>query len=98
MARYMPRFAKSRDANEAQILADLSKLGFGVYRLDTPCDVLVARRGLNHLVEIKVAGGRLTPGQKLFRREWKARGCIHTGENFESILKQVMDCERGHNG
>lgn len=65
------RTAAKRDANEAEIVQALLDAGYSVERLNDPAlpDLLVAGSGVNALLEVKTARGRLTKAQK----EWWAK-------------------------
>jgi len=73
------RHALARDSNEAEIVAALRAVGAFVYKLHTPCDLLVGYRGVTYLLEVKrplgprggKRGGTLTPAQKDFNLQWK---------------------------
>lgn len=71
----MPKYAPKRDASEPEIVTALQDLGCTVHRMDTPCDLLVGFRGVNHLVEAKTAGTRygkkLNANQTVFNAGWK---------------------------
>ena len=47
------RYAKRRDANEAEIRQALDKAGIQYWQLDTPLDLLVAHRGEFRFLEVK---------------------------------------------
>jgi|GEM_PF-6093350 len=44
---------------------------FSVDVIGDPADLLVGGYGVTHLVEIKSAGGKLTPAQLAFRKRWR---------------------------
>lgn len=61
------------DANQAEVIKALRRIGAAVYVIGLPVDLLVAHRGVNHLVEIKDgATGRLTDQQEKFIAGWPA--------------------------
>lgn len=69
------RWAARTDANQAEIVKALRKAGRSVVSLhrvgcDVP-DLLVGNNGLNFLLEVKVEGGDLSPGQKEFAELWR---------------------------
>lgn len=66
----MSRRAARRDANEAEVIKALRKVGAQVYVVGLPVDLLVAHRGVNHLVEVKDEHGRLTKAQEEFMAWW----------------------------
>ena len=57
----LPRYAKARDANEPEIIAELEAVGAAVVRLEPSVaglpDLLVGYRGRNILMEIKQPPG-----------------------------------------
>jgi hypothetical protein len=60
------RVAAKRDANEGEIVAALEAIGALVMKInqrDLP-DLLVAFRGKLHMIEVKMPGEKLRPGQK----------------------------------
>lgn len=68
-------FKKKVDSNQAQIIADLKKIGVSVLNLSRVgggCpDILVGWQGKNILIEIKTAKGNLNDSQIEFFKEWK---------------------------
>ena len=66
---------KKVDSNQAQIIADLKKIGVSVLNLSRVgggCpDILVGWQGKNILIEIKTAKGNLNDSQIEFFKEWK---------------------------
>ena len=68
-------FKKKVDSNQAQIIADLKKIGVSVLNLSRVgggCpDILVGWQGKNILIEIKTAKGNLNDLQIEFFKEWK---------------------------
>jgi len=63
------RFNPRRDANEGEIIDTLEKLGFNVSTVSSTGipDLLVSRRELFHLAEVKMPGGRTQKAQDDFR-------------------------------
>jgi hypothetical protein len=49
----LPRYKAKRDASEPAIVKALEGMGCSVWRMDTPCDLLVGFAGKNHLAECK---------------------------------------------
>jgi hypothetical protein len=78
------RYAKQRDANEAEIVAALEAVGATVERLDTPVDLLVGYRGRNFLLEVKAplgprggrSAGRYTDDQAEWHRSWRGQRAV----------------------
>ena len=87
--------ANARDANEAEIVNALRCIGASVYRLDTPCDVLVGFRRCNYLIEIKLPPGpkggvshsKPTPDQLEFQSTWRGQFAVvrSVNEAFAAI-------------
>lgn len=74
--RRPPAKAK-RDANEADVFAELRAHGLSVYPLDTPLDALVGYGWRTYLVEIKSGPkAHLTPAQVKFIAEWRGQHII----------------------
>ena len=70
----LARFAKKRDANEAQIVADLERIGAKVAKLDRPCDLLVRFRYELFLLEIGNPENKYRKreeAQSSFLEEWQ---------------------------
>ena len=63
------RYDAQRDANEKEIVEALRAVGAKVLHLDD-VDLLVGFRGVNYLLEIKTAKGRLNKKQEKFFRGW----------------------------
>ena len=63
------RYDDRRDANEAEIVAELEKAGATVVRLKW-CDLLVGFRGVTFLLEAKAARGRLNEKQRCEFARW----------------------------
>lgn len=62
------------DANQAEIVAALRRVGAKVYHIEWPVDLLVVFRGLVYLIEVKGPKGRLTAKQKELVREMAEAG------------------------
>lgn len=65
------RFDKRRDANEPEIVEALRRCGAGVWRLDTPADLLVGFRGRFVTMEVKdgskpPSARKLTPDEQAY--------------------------------
>ncbi|MCJ8053841.1 hypothetical protein GB928_018450 [Shinella curvata] len=71
----MPRHNAKRDESEPAIIAVLERVGFSVYRLDKPVDLLCGFRGRNYLVEVKTGtkgyGKGLNANQQSFADDWR---------------------------
>ena len=100
------RHNAARDANEPVIVDGLKAAGYGVTRLDTPCDLLVAKAGLTHCVEVKlpagkrggISGSKLTRDQKVFADRWGQWGCFHVVRGPEEAIAALSDCYDGLRG
>lgn len=67
----LSRYAKRRDANEAELIRALTSVGARVWQLDRPVDLLVGYRGAWHLLEVKdgakpLSARILRPDQQAF--------------------------------
>ena len=60
-----------RDANEADIFAELRAWGLSVEPMDKPADALVGYMGRSYLVEVKMPKGKLTGPQEDFLATWR---------------------------
>lgn len=82
--------AKS-DANQPKIVAALRQAGASVqdlHRVGKDCpDLLVGFRGINFIIEIKVLGGKLTPGQALWHMKWN--GSVSIAWSIEDALRII---------
>lgn len=82
---------KKVDSNQAQIIADLKKIGVSVLNLSRVgggCpDILVGWQGKNILIEIKTAKGNLNDLQIEFFEQWKGQKfvCKSINEIIEII-------------
>lgn len=65
----MPKYAAKRDANEPEVIKFARRLGWGLWKLDEPCDWLGCRRGTWYPIEIKGEDGTLTANQQIFHRD-----------------------------
>lgn len=94
------------DGNAKDLLGNLEKDGgwkcvrirAGLQRKSGVPDSIVARvkqpTRINHLLEIKSLGGRLTEEQKEFARTWP--GCVHVATNSWEANLLLNDCEESH--
>lgn len=68
------------DANQPLIVAALRKVGATVQSLATvgkSCpDLLVGFRGENFVIEVKMPGASLEPGQSEWLDNWRGRACV----------------------
>lgn len=76
------------DENQAEIVDCFRKLGFSVQCLHTVGkgvpDLLIAKAGINYLVEVKMPKGTLTKDQVKWHGEW--RGDIHIVRCIDDVL------------
>ena len=85
------RFARQTgtpDANQAEIITALEKIGCTVYDVDKPVDLLVEFRGLWVLLEVKTKKGKLEDSQKRFFKNVKAPAFIV--RNIEEATAAVV--------
>ena len=90
----MKRYAMKRDENEEEIVTALEAIGCTVFRMDTPCDLLVGRGARNILIEIKnpakpKGDRKKTPAQNEFFKTWK--GQIRTVETSKEAIHLVTE-------
>lgn len=87
------RIACKVDANQAEIVkalreagatvTDLSKCGRGVP------DLLVGYKNINTLLELKMPGGKLTPPQVKWHKEWL--GDVHVVYSAEEAVRTIKE-------
>jgi hypothetical protein len=86
---------KRVDANQSLIVAALRAMGASVQILSTVghgCpDLLVAFRGKNVVMEIKMPGGKLTKDEWIWHHEW--HGDHYVVHSVEEAIDILMDCE-----
>ena len=79
---------KKVDSNQAEIVADLRKVGATVlllHEVGKGCpDLLVGFQGVNHLIEIKTRNGKLNTLQQAFFDNW--RGWMYVARTSEEAL------------
>lgn len=85
-------YARKRDANEAEIVAALERVGATVAELDKPVDLVVGYRGVNFLLEVKNGNQppswqRMTEDQQRFFDTWQGRAAVvrNVDEALEAI-------------
>lgn len=81
------RTAARVDKTQASIVAALRKVGATVYYIKEPVDLLVGYRGRCVALECKSKGGRLTPQQEEFFRDFKGEAYIVFNE--QEAIKAV---------
>ena len=91
-----PRYGKSRDHNEPDIIEALNEIeGVTVIKLDWPCDLLVGYMARNILLEVKVPGkeNRKDQWQQAeWRKDWP--GQIQVVTTPEQAVYCVTNCYR----
>lgn len=84
----MKRFARSTgtpDANQAEIVLSLEKIGCLVWDMEKPVDLLVEFRGLFVPLEVKTEKGTLTPAQEKFFRKTKGPAFV-VRDHVEAVM------------
>ena len=92
----MPRYAKSRDLNENEIVKALRDIpGVQVYLTDKPCDAIVGYRAHNILLEIKQPGKENRKDQEA-QRKWRQKwpGQIAVVTTVDEAVHCVLNCYR----
>jgi hypothetical protein len=78
------------DSNQSNLIADLIACHFSVANTSMVGngfpDLVIARNGRNLLVEVKVDGEDLLPGQKQFALEWK--GPVIVAHSIVEVLHE----------
>ena len=74
------------DANHAEIRKGLEQAGASVVP-SGPVDLLVGFRGLNYVLEVKTAKGKLRPKQEKFLAGWK--GSAHIVRTCDEALRAI---------
>lgn len=77
------------DANQADIIKALEKIGCTVYVIGRPVDLLVGRAARNYLLECKAKGGKKTPFQERFFKTWEGQvRIVHSAEEAIECVTQ----------
>ena len=80
------------DANHKEITEAFKTLGYSVF--DTAKtgggfpDIVVGKNGVNYLVEIKTAKGKLNPKQKAFHKKWL--GKIYIVKSINEVIEYFV--------
>jgi hypothetical protein len=84
-----PKYAKKKDLNQPDVIAELMQAGCSVWVLHTPCDFLVGHRGHTYCIELKVPErpNRRTPEQRKFKDTWRGHYLVATSS--EQILRAI---------
>lgn len=85
----IPKHAASKDANKDQVVALMQKLGIATLDLKEPADLLIAKRFITVVVEIKdgekdPSKRRLTTNERKFYDRWP--GLYAVVENDQDVL------------
>jgi hypothetical protein len=84
------RYAAKRDQNEPELVLAAERLGAKVWRLSTPCDLLVLFGGQWFPVEIKSTDGRLTKPQREFVTEADLRaGQVLVWRTIQDVINSL---------
>ena len=85
------RYDARRDENEPEIVEALESVGAKVLRLDD-VDLLVGFRGVNYLLEVKTAKGRLNKKQEKFFRGWVGQvNIVRTVDQALGLIGAIED-------
>jgi hypothetical protein len=82
------RLRTRRDGNEREIIQALEAAACDVVQIDYPCDLLVGRAGVNHLIEVKLPDGKLREGQERFAETWRGSR-VHVVRTVEEAFRAV---------
>ncbi len=84
------------DANQPEVVKKLRKAGYSVQHLHTigqGCpDLLVAKSGVNVLVEVKQPGKDLTVDERIWREKWQGLVLIVYGGD-DAVLKVAQEID-----
>ena len=95
----MPRYAARRDTNHAEIRDGLRSAGFSVFDAggvgaNLPDLIVGAYDKFTFLIEVKSPGGKPSPGQSAFARDWRG-GPVLTVYSLEQALAGIIKHVRG---
>jgi Holliday junction resolvase len=80
MAKYKPKWVKTKDENHDEVVDALVKAGCSVYDAsefgDGFPDIVVGRAGSCYLLEIKSASGQLRKKQIEFQMSWRGHFAV----------------------
>ena len=98
MSRY---HSAKADANQPEIVKEFRRLGafiLHIHRLKNCCDLVVNYNGYVVMVEIKMAGKKLTEGEDVFATDWMAAGgkwaCITTIEEAQGLIESIATYQK----
>lgn len=81
----MPKYAAKRDYAEPEVVRTLQELGFSVWRLDQPVDLLLGFRGDLWLAEVKTGKAKFNANQVKFVAEWRGKPVIKLTSSQDAI-------------
>lgn len=84
------RLKSKRDDNEAEIVKALEAFGATVERISMGGigDLLIGAHGMNYILEVKSATGKLTPEQKAWHSAWKGqKAIVRTAEAALGVIQ-----------
>jgi len=81
----MPKYKAKRDFSEPEVVRTLQELGFSVWRLDQPVDLLLGFRGQTYLAEVKTGKGKFNENQVRFVEEWKGKPVVKLTSSQDAI-------------
>ena len=87
----MPRRAGRKDNNQTELVNYLRAYGFSVAITSSAgdgfTDLVAGKQGINYLIEVKGAKGKLTPRQKIFHDNWQGQIMVaHCIDDLEGIV------------
>ena len=83
-----PKYAKTVDINQQEIVDALKEIGCSVVVIGTPVDLLCGYRSHNFLLEVKRPGEKVrTNTQRRFLENWK--GQVRIVETAEEAIRLV---------
>lgn len=92
------RRAAKRDLSEPEIVAVFQQMGFSVYRLNQPVDLLLGFRGKTYLAECKTGrkgyGKALNDNQARFASEWRGHPVV-TLHSAQDAIDWAVDLSKG---
>lgn len=81
----MPRYNPKRDYAEKEVVRTLQELGFSVWRLDQPVDLLLGYRGEIWLAEVKTGKAKFNANQIKFMDEWRGKPVVKLTSSQDAI-------------
>lgn len=88
------QYKNKRDANEADIVAEIRAHGISVEHLDKPADLLCGYAGKDYLVEVKVGNANLTGPQIIFYESWRgSKTILRSVDDAREWAREVLKCK-----